>query len=513
MKNKEQLLSHDEPVRFIFSHSALREGWDNPNVFQICTLKMSSSEIKKRQEIGRGLRLSVNMHGERMDEEVLGAHGVHEVNSLTVIANEKYEDFAKALQDEFHEVLKNRPKAITPELFTGKTMANSAGEQVVITSSQAAMLYAGLVGAGIIYQDQLSDSFHELTPELRATEISNSIEKLAPELSEYSEGVLQLVESVYDTRKNPIVSDARAKATLNLDQEKFASKEFKKLWEQINSKTYYTVKFEEDALIKSCVKALNSKLRVSTTKIVITEGYLKDTNQENNIEMMKHRGKEVILEEIAAKHVTYDLLGEIADKTRLTRKTAAIILQSIEPAVFKLFAVNPEEFIREAVKLIDEQKASTIIEHITYSELNEEWNAEEIFVDPTITGEYNKNIIDAKKHLFDKVRYDSGTEKDFAEAMDIADSIELYVKLPSGFYINTPMGKYNPDWAISFKEGSVRHIYFVAETKGDMSELQLREVEKAKIQCARQHFAAISNDKVKYSAVSSYAELMKAVNS
>jgi type III restriction enzyme len=229
--------------------------------------------------------------------------------------------------------------------------------------------------------------------------------------------------------------------------------------------------------------------------------------------MKKLIGKQVILEEIAAKNVTYDLIGEIAMPTKLTRKAAAKILQSIEPAVFKLFATNPEEFIREAIKLIDEQKASTIIEHITYNKLDQTWNAEEIFVDATIGGEYGKNVADAKKHLYDKLRYDSNTEKDLAAEMDTQDSVELYVKLPSGFYINTPMGKYNPDWAITFKEGSVKHIYFVAETKGDTSDLQLREVERAKIECARRHFSVISSDTVKYSAVSSYSELLTLVNS
>jgi type III restriction enzyme len=245
--------------------------------------------------------------------------------------------------------------------------------------------------------------------------------------------------------------------------------------------------------------------------VVITVGYL-DATKQNNPEMKKLIGKQVVLEEVAANNVTFDLIGEIAMPTKLTRKTTAAILQKIEPAVFKLFATNPEEFIREAVKLINEQKASTIIEHITYDKLDETWNAEEIFVDATIGGEYGKNITDAKKHLFDKLRYDSSVEKTFGEELDTADIVELYVKLPSGFYINTPMGKYNPDWAITFNEGSVKHIYFVAETKGDTSDIQLREVEKSKIECARRHFAVISNDLVKYSAVSSYSELLKLVN-
>jgi type III restriction enzyme len=510
MKNKERLLSADEPVRFIFSHSALREGWDNPNVFQICTLRMSSGDIKKRQEIGRGLRLSVNKDGERMDAEVLGTHNVHDVNSLTVIANESYEEFAKALQDEFYEVIKNRPKEVAPTLFDGQVWVDAAGTELSVDGSKAALIFAALNMSGLVRDGQLTDAYHDMAPELRAEKVSEMLGNVDNSLPAYVEQVLQLVESVYDPKKNPIVSDARNKTTLNLDHEKFASKEFKSLWEKINAKTYYTVSFNEEKLIERCVNALR-RLTVTTTKVVITTGFL-DSTKQNTPEMKKLIGKEVALEEIAAKNVTFDLIGEIATPTRLTRKTVATILQRIEPVVFKLFAANPEEFIREAIKLIDEQKASTIIEHITYDKLDETWNAEEIFVDATIGGEYGKNVSDAKKHLYDKLRYDSSTEKTLGEELDVADTVELYVKLPSGFYINTPMGKYNPDWAIAFREGSVKHIYFVAETKGDTSELQLREVEKAKIECARRHFSVISSDKVKYSAVGSFAELMKVVN-
>ncbi len=499
MKNKERLLSVDEPVRFIFSHSALREGWDNPNVFQICTLRISSGDIKKRQEIGRGLRLSVNKDGERMDAEVLGTHSVHDINALTVIANESYEEFAKALQDEFYEVIKNRPKEVAPSLFEGQVWSDNAGNEVEVDGSKAALIFAALKMSGLVKDGQLTDEYHDLAPELRAEKVSEVLGNIDETLTPYTDSVLQLVESVYNPKVHPIVSDARNKATLNLDQEKFASKEFKNLWEKINTKTYYTVSFDENKLIESCVNSLNRNLRVSQTLVTITEGYL-DSTKQNNPEMKRLVGKQVALEEIAANGVTFDLIGEIAEPTRLTRKTVANILQKIEPVVFKLFATNPEEFIREAIKLIDEQKASTIIEHITYDKLDEAWNAEEIFVD-------------AKKHLFDKLRYDSSVEKQLGEELDVADAVDLYVKLPSGFYINTPMGKYNPDWAIAFHEGSVKHIYFVAETKGDTSDIQLREVEKAKIECARRHFEKVSDDAVKYSAVSSYSELLTAVNS
>ncbi len=507
MKDKERLLSAEEPVRFIFSHSALREGWDNPNVFQICTLRTSSGDIKKRQEIGRGLRLSVNKDGERMDAEVLGTHSVHDVNVLTVIANESYEEFAKALQDEFYEVIRNRPKAVAPSLFEGQVWLDNAGNELEVDSSKAALIFAALQMSGLIRDGQLTEEYHDLAHELRVKKVSEVLGNIDESLAPYTESVLRLVESVYNPMINPIVSDARNKATLNLDHEKFASREFKDLWEKINTKTYYTVTFDENTFVTACINSINRNLRVSQTLVTITEGYLDSTKQDNP-EMKKLIGRQVTLEEVAAKNVTFDLIGEISEPTKLTRKTIATILQKIEPAIFKLFSVNPEEFIRTAVTLINEQKASTIIEHISYDTLGETWNAEEIFVDATIGGEYGRNVADAKKHLFDKLRYDSSVEKQFGEDLDTADIVEMYIKLPSGFYIHTPMGKYNPDWAIAFREGSVKHIYFVAETKGDTSDLQLREVERAKIECARRHFSKISDGTVKYSAVSSYAELM-----
>ena len=509
MKNKERLLSQAEPVRFIFSHSALREGWDNPNVFQICTLRTSSGEIKKRQEIGRGLRLSVNGDGERMDAEVLGRDGVHEINSLTVIANESYEDFAKALQDEFYEIIRNRPKEITEKLFEGQVWEDESGNQVEITGRDAARIFVRLEDAGLVANGQPTDNFYTMSPDLRTQNIREVLTSVSPDLEPYAKQILLLIETVYDPTKNPIVSNDRTKAALSLDREKFASKEFKELWERINSKTYYTVYFNESELIESCVKTINQELLVSITKVVITEGYLKSTHQGNEVAMERMKGKEVYLQEIASSSVSYDLIGEIATPTKMTRRAVAEILSKIHPTKFELFKANPEEFIRETIRLIDEKKASTIIEHITYNQLNEEWSAEEIFTSANITGEYGKDIIDTKRHLFDKLKYDSSVEKDLAAELDISDNVELYVKLPSGFYINTPMGRYNPDWAISFKEGSVKHIYFVAETKGDTSDIQLREVERAKIKCARRHFKKISNSSVKYSVVNTFSDLMK----
>jgi len=321
------------------------------------------------------------------------------------------------------------------------------------------------------------------------------------------------METVYNPQLKPMVSNERSKSTLHLDREKFASKTFKEMWAKINAKTFYTVSFSDDKLIENCIRSLNKNLVVTKTQITITEGYLRDSGQENNLEMKKLKGKTVVLQEIATKNVKYDLIAEVALPTRLTRKTIYSILSGIYPQVFEQFKANPEEFIRKAIRLIDEQKASTIIEHITYSLTNEKWTAEEIFVDASISGEYGKNVVDARKHIYDRLRFDSAVERDLAAEMDIQEKIEMYVKLPSGFFIHTPMGKYNPDWAIAFKEGELKHIYFVAETKGTDSDLQLREVERAKIACARKHFERISSGEVKYDVVDSFETLLGKIRS
>jgi len=511
MKNKERLLSTDEPVRFIFSHSALREGWDNPNVFQICTLRMSSGEIKKRQEIGRGLRLCVNKYGERMDAEMLGEHAVHDVNALTVIANQSYDEFARALQDELYEVIKNRPKEISPALFLGQTFRDNAGNEIEIDDRKAYRILDAIENAGLVKEGQLTDEYHDMTPELRSEKVSEVLASIDKDLAPYTNNVLELVETVYNPAKTPLIHNDRENNKLHLDQEKFASKEFKELWAKINQKTYYTVRFNEGELVDACVRSINKNLRVAQTLVVVTEGYLESTNQLTP-QMKKYKGKEVVLEEIAANDVTFDLIGELAVPTNLTRRAIVAILQKINSDVFVQFKMNPEAFIRESIRLINEQKASTVIEHITYSTLDDKWEAKDIFVDASISGKYGVNIKDAKKHIYDKVKYDSNVEMKLSDDLDIADSVQLYAKLPSGFFIHTPMGKYNPDWAIVFKEGSVKHIYFVAETKGTVSELQLNEVENSKIECAKKHFAKISNDTVKYDVIDSYSELLKLVN-
>ena len=502
MKDKERLLDRREPVRFIFSHSALREGWDNPNVFQICTLKQSGSDVRKRQEVGRGLRLSVNQIGERMDENILSHEEIHNVNVLTVIANESYDSFAKGLQSEIAEAVADRPRKVQAKLFEEKF-----GEDTAL------VIYESLIENGYIKRGELTEKYYEAK--------QNGSLEVPEEISGHIQEVISVLDSVYDPNINKPENARKNTVNLTLDKDKLNSRAFQELWSRINSRSYYTVSFDEDELIKKAITELNSKLRVSKiyfkvekgeqTKKIESKAQLQAGEAFVRADMVREEASPY-LEMKASSLVRYDLVGKIVCETGMTRKAVASILVGIEKSIFDQFGNNPEEFILRAANIINEQKATAIIEHITYDKLTSEFSTN-IFTEPDLKkGALGVNAIEAKRHLYDYVIYDSTNERDFANQLEThSQEVEVYVKLPKGFYINTPVGKYNPDWAIAFYEGKVKHIYFVAETKGDMSSMELREIEKAKAHCAREHFRAISGENIKYDVVSSYDKLWELV--
>lgn len=511
MKNKELLLDRDpkkSPVRFIFSHSALREGWDNPNVFQICTLKQSSSDVRKRQEVGRGLRLCVNQDGERMDSNVLG-NDVHSVNVLTVIASESYDSFAKGLQTELADAVGSRPKAVTPDLFTGKTITDVHGNIDVITADVAREIYFGLRVEGYIdKQGALTDAYYEAK--------ANGDIKLAEEVVEAAESVLAIIDSIYDAKTMQPENARSNNVELHINPDKLAMPEFKALWSKINAKSVYVVNFDTDELVRKSIVSLNSKLRVSKIYFRVEAGHMDSIRSKDALLSGTSFIKEAAVaygseRKIAVNsNVKYDLVGKLVDGTGLTRKAIIQILTGIDKYVFDQFKDNPEEFIIKATGLINDEKATAIIEHITYNVLDEKYDTN-IFTDPTIKGKLGVNAMKTKGHLYDHLVYDSSNEKTFAENLDISGDVAVYVKLPDGFYISTPVGRYNPDWAIAFREGNMKHIYFVAETKGSMNSMQLRLIEESKLHCAREHFRAISGGNVVYDVVDSYASLLEKV--
>ena len=509
MKNKELLLDRDpkkSPVRFIFSHSALREGWDNPNVFQICTLKQSSSDVRKRQEVGRGLRLCVNQNGERMDINALG-NDVHNVNVLTVIASESYDSFAKGLQSEMAEAVADRPKKVTQELFVDHIVKDDKGNEFVITRDVASAIHFDLIVNGYINKiGELTDKYYE--------DKANGEIKIADEAKDFSADVIGIIDSIYDSKALQPENARSNNVELQVDDEKLNSKEFKALWSKINAKSVYVVDFDTDELIKKSIASLDSKLRVAKIYFKVETGAMDTIKSKEDLmagaSFVKEESGSYGVRVAANSNVKYDLIGKLVDETGLTRKAIIAILQGIQPFVFDQFKDNPEEFITKAAQLINDQKATAIIEHITYDVLDEQYGTD-IFTDPTIKGKLGVNAMKAKKHLYDHIVYDSTNERDFATDLDTNTNVAVYVKLPDGFYISTPVGHYNPDWAIAFYEGSVKHIYFVAETKGSMNSMQLRLIEESKIHCAREHFKAISNGNVVYDVVDSYKSLMEKV--
>lgn len=509
MKNKELLLDRNpkkSPVRFIFSHSALREGWDNPNVFQICTLKQSSSDVRKRQEVGRGLRLCVNQDGERMDTNVLG-NDVHNLNVLTVIASESYDSFAKGLQSEIAEAVADRPRAVTAELFIGKVIKDDKGNEQVVDSDTASAIHYDLIANRYIdKKGVLTDKYYE--------DKANGEIKIAEEVADSTASVIEIIDSIYDSRSMMPENARSNNIELEVDESKLAMPEFKALWSKINSKSVYVVDFDTDELVKKAIASLDKKLRVSKIYFRVETGAMEQIKSKEALVS----GTSFVKEEsanygnvvAASSNVKYDLIGKLVDETGLTRKAVIQILQGIQPATFNQFKDNPEEFIIKAAALINDEKATSIIEHITYDVMDEKYGTD-VFTDPTIKGRLGVNAMKAKKHLYDHIVYDSSNEQKFATELDINTNVAVYVKLPDGFYISTPVGHYNPDWAIAFYEGTVKHIYFVAETKGSMNSMQLRLIEESKIHCAREHFKAISNGEVVYDVVDSYKTLLDMV--
>jgi type III restriction enzyme len=509
MKDKERLLDFKEPVRFIFSHSALREGWDNPNVFQICTLKHSESALRKRQEVGRGLRLCVNQDGERMDQQALGTD-VHHINVLTVVANESYEDFANALQKQIAESVSSRPREVTVTLFEHKVIRDVAGQQeVTIDHEKAVKIHYGLIQSGYI------DAHYHPTQKYY-DDCKSGHFQVAEEFALYQTDLIRIVDSIYDPQKSLVDDGRKNDVDLKISDEKLHMKEFKSLWNKINTKSFYTVDFNSEELVRNAIQKLNKELVVSQIFFHVVRGGMDRIESTEALEsgtaFQKITNKDTTskVESVVNSNVKYDLIGKIVEGTGLTRSTVGQILREIQKSTFDQFRRNPEEFIMKASRLINEEKATMIIQHITYNRLDDT-HSTSIFTEGTYKGKLGHNAIKAERHLYDHIIYDSINEKNFASELDKNPDVAVYVKLPSSFYIHTPVGKYNPDWAIAFYEGNIKHIYFVAETKGDLSTLQLRGAEKLKIHCAKEHFKKISSELVTYDAVENYQELLQKV--
>lgn len=513
LKNKERLLSFEEPTRFIFSHSALREGWDNPNVFQICTLKHSDSNTAKRQEVGRGLRLCVNQSGNRMDSEALG-DSVHDVNMLTVIASESYKNFVSDLQSDIKTVLYDRPTVATSEYFSGKYV--KVGDiPTLIDDNIANSIEYYLIANGYV------DMKRKVTDKYRSDVANGTTAPLPEELNPMTDGIHTLIQAIYDDSilESMFTDGHESKVKDNPLNENFAKKEFQTLWNEINHKYAYTVEFDSEELIRKAIDHINEKLFVSELQYTTTVGQQKAKMNEYEVERGDSFSGEKVrtqtLKHAEANQIKYDLIGKVAEGTVLTRMTASRILKGLSADKLMMFRYNPEEFISKVIRLIKEQKATMIIEHISYDQIEGAYDST-IFTAEKNTQSFDKAFL-AKKAIQDYVFTDGSAEKSierrFAEDLDAADEVCVYAKLPRTFQIPTPVGNYSPDWAIAFYEGTVKHIYFVAETKGTMESLNLRPIEQAKISCAKKLFNEISTSKVKYHDVDSYQTLLNVMKS
>ena len=469
MKEKEKLLSFDTPLKFIFSHSALKEGWDNPNVFQICTLRDIHTERERRQTIGRGLRLCVNQHGER----VRG----FDVNTLTVVAMESYEQFAENLQKEIEQDTGIRFGVVERHQFAGITVDQPDGSTAPLGMEQSQALWEHLKAAGHLdakgkVQDSLKKALKDGTltvPEPFAAQrdqIAAVLKKLAGRLE---------------------IKNADDRRPVRTRQAVLHSPEFKALWDRIKHKTTYRVQFDNDKLIEQCIRAVQNapaipKTRLQWRKADIAIG-------KAGVEATERQGAAPVV--LAETDIELpDLLTDLQDRTQLTRRS----IQRILSASRRLddFKRNPQAFIEQTAEAINRCKRLAVVDGIKYQRLGDEhYYAQELFEQEELRG-YLKNMLsETTKSVYEQVVYDSGTEADFAKDLEMNDAIKVYAKLPGWFRVPTPLGSYNPDWAVLVEQDGAERLYLVVETKGSLFEEDLRHTEGAKIKCGKAHFAAL----------------------
>lgn len=500
MKDKERLLSFKEPTRFIFSHSALKEGWDNPNVFQICALKNvdSGSQTRRRQEVGRGMRLAVDKRGVRQDFELVGDQ-VHDINILTVIASESYENFAKGLQTEIAKSLKDRPVNADIKFFFGKVLTNEMGENIRLTEEDAKKLNK------FLYKHDILDEDDKITAEGKEKIEKN--EAPVPEyLAAFATAINQLLQTIYNGEGfKP--DDDRNTLPLVVNQN-FAKKEFQELWKKISLKSVYEVKFDTDKLIEDSKIRINADLHISERKYEIKTGEMHEIDKEDLKDGTAFKVTKTDPKKLSSDlytQVAYDIVGEIEALTNLKRSTIVDILKKMNSEKFFLLRKNPEEFIAKCARLINETKASLIINNIAYHKTEESFDAKTVFTNVKNVQRGDELL---KKHIYDFLETDSKIEREFTQNLEQATEVVVYAKLPKGFYIATPVANYSPDWAIVLDNEKVKHIYFVAETKGSDDANDLRGIEQLKIHCAKEHFKSISNGEVKFDVISSYSKLL-----
>ena len=431
-----------------------------------------------------------------------------------VYATDGYKSFVTDLQSDIKTVLYDRPTVATSEYFKGKYVKVDDVPTLIDDNTANAIEF-------YLIQNGYVDMKRKVTDKYRQEVKSGTVAELPEELKPMADGIHSLIQSVYDDSilKDMFTDGHETKVKDNPLNENFAKKEFQALWREINHKYAYTVEFDSDELIKKAIAHIDEKLFVSELQYTTTIGRQKAEMNEYEIErgasFTGEKTRTQTLKHAETSQIKYDLIGKVAEGTTLTRKTVSAILQGIRADKLYMFKNNPEEFITKVIRLINEQKATMIVEHISYDTIEGEYDST-IFTAEKNTQSFDKAFL-AKKAIQDYVFTDGSAEKSierkFAEDLDAAEEVCVYAKLPRTFQIPTPVGNYSPDWAIAFYEGKVKHIFFVAETKGTMESLELRPIEQAKISCAKKLFNEMSTSKVKYHDVDSYQSLLNIINS
>ena len=494
MKDKEKLLAFDTPLKFIFSHSALKEGWDNPNVFQICTLREMGTERERRQTIGRGLRLCVDQDGQR----VRG----FEVNRLTVIATESYEQFAENLQKEIEADTGIRFGVLEQHQFAGIAIKAADGTLTPLGVDKSKALWDHLKAAGHL------DAKGKVQDSLKLA-LKNGTLAL-PEDFEAQRGQIAEVLRKVSGRLEVKNADERKAAPLRKDKDGkavYLSDEFKALWDRIKHQTTYRVQFDNAKLLQACIAGLqkapaNAKARLQWRKadIAIGKAGVQATEKEG--------AATVVLDESDIE--LPDLLTDLQDRTQLTRRSIITILT--ESGQLDDFKRNPQQFIEQTAEIINRCKRLALVDGIKYQKIGDEhFYAQELFAKDELTGYLRNMLLDTKRSIYEHVIYDSTTERDFADALEKNNGVVLYAKLPSWFKVPTPLGPYNPDWAILFDQDGTQRLYFVVETKSSLFTDDLRSKEDAKIKCGEAHFAALGGGEnpARYMVATSFGDLLK----
>lgn len=471
MRDKEKLLSFDSKLKFIFSHSALREGWDNPNVFQICTLNDTTSVMKKRQEIGRGLRICVNQDGDRV-------YGF-EVNTLTVMANESYEEFARKLQNEIEDDTGIRFGVVEKHLFANLPVTGQDGKQVALGINASEAIWKHLKEQG--YVDPKGKVTDKLRSDLKASTVS------LPEVA--TEQATQIIGLLTKVAGSLNVKNAEERTRVRLNKERFLSPEFKELWDRIKYRTTFRVEFDTEALIQACADEISKSPVVTKARFV----YRKSMTEISRGGVATRESTQQTYNYDAEHTQPPDILSFLQNETNLTRRSIAEILRrSGRLADFKR---NPNKFIEQAAEIIKTQMRLFIVDGIKYHRIGDEvYYAQELFEDEELFGYLSSNMLAAKHSVYDHIVYDSNVEREFAEKLDESADVKVYAKLPDWFKIETPLGTYNPDWAVLVERDDAQRLFFVVETKDPLFMHLLRPTEEAKIKCGKAHFKALGTD-------------------